>query len=98
MKVGFVAVLADSRMGGPGSADRWETIRERALRAEEAGYDSVWVYDHLMYRPDDLDWTSVALPTAPSHKSLHVAGLDGPCREPELSLGVPHSDAERKQL
>ena len=57
MKVGYVSVLADSRMGGPGSADRWPVIRERALRAEAAGYDSVWVYDHLLYRPDDLDWT-----------------------------------------
>ena len=57
MKVGFVVVLADSSAGGPGSGDRYPKIRERALRAEDAGYDSIWLYDHLMYRPERVGWT-----------------------------------------
>ncbi len=57
MKVGFVVVLSDDRAAGPGSADRYAKIRDRAMQAEDAGYDSIWLYDHLMYRPDETDWT-----------------------------------------
>lgn len=100
MKVGFVAVLADSRMGGPGSADRWETIKQRALRAEEAGYDSVWVYDHLMYRPDDLDWTVgiwegwtilTALAEATSTVELGSLVLCSPFRNPAVLAKMAHT-------
>lgn len=49
MKVGVV--LPMSERDGPG-ADRWPTIRDLALRAEALGLDSVWVYDHLIFRMD----------------------------------------------
>ncbi|MER6915331.1 LLM class flavin-dependent oxidoreductase [Streptomyces sp. NPDC000594] len=29
---------------------RWETARERWIRAEELGFDHAWTYDHLMWR------------------------------------------------
>ncbi|HUG08574.1 MAG TPA: LLM class flavin-dependent oxidoreductase [Acidimicrobiia bacterium] len=34
---------------------RWPELRDVALAAEECGFDSVWVGDHLLYRnPDDV--------------------------------------------
>jgi alkanesulfonate monooxygenase SsuD/methylene tetrahydromethanopterin reductase-like flavin-dependent oxidoreductase (luciferase family) len=35
-----------------GRAARWRELRELARSAEEAGLDSLWVPDHLLYRPD----------------------------------------------
>ncbi len=32
---------------------RWPELREMALTAEEAGFDSLWVGDHLLYRKPD---------------------------------------------
>lgn len=54
MKIGFVVSLSDARGEGPGSADRYTTVRDRAMRAEDAGYDSIWLYDHLFFRPDQF--------------------------------------------
>lgn len=47
MKIGSILPLND--LDGPGGS-RWPTIRELAVTAEEAGLDSVWVYDHLLFR------------------------------------------------
>ena len=47
MKIGSVLPLNDS--DGP-RASRWPTIRDVALTAEQAGLDSLWAYDHLLYR------------------------------------------------
>ena len=30
----------------------WEELRAMAILAEEVGFDSVWVGDHLLYRPE----------------------------------------------
>ena len=32
---------------------RWTEIRDIALTAEDAGFDSIWVGDHLLFRADD---------------------------------------------
>ncbi|MFW2340479.1 MAG: LLM class flavin-dependent oxidoreductase, partial [Acidimicrobiia bacterium] len=32
---------------------RWDEMRSMAVLAEEIGFDSIWVGDHLIYRPDD---------------------------------------------
>ncbi len=48
MKFGFVVVLSD--YGDIGHQPRYAEVREVALRAEAAGFDSIWLYDHLLYR------------------------------------------------
>lgn len=53
MKIGFILPMGESsRIGRPPS---YQEIRSLALQAEEAGFDSVWVYDHLLYRFPDHD-------------------------------------------
>ncbi len=47
MKIGVLLPLNDA--DGPGGA-RWPTIRDFALAAEAGGLDSVWAYDHLLFR------------------------------------------------
>lgn len=48
MKIGLIVPLGESPdLGRPPS---FQEIRALALQAEEAGLDSIWVYDHLLYR------------------------------------------------
>jgi len=47
MKIGVLLPLNDA--DGPGGT-RWPVIREVALAAEAGGLDSVWAYDHLLFR------------------------------------------------
>ena len=47
MKIGLVLPMAEA--DGPG-AGTWPRIRELALLAEAGGIDSLWVYDHLVFR------------------------------------------------
>jgi alkanesulfonate monooxygenase SsuD/methylene tetrahydromethanopterin reductase-like flavin-dependent oxidoreductase (luciferase family) len=48
MKIGLVLPIAeDEERGAPPS---YGEIRDLALEAEAAGLDSVWVYDHLLFR------------------------------------------------
>src|SRR5665811_1352958 len=49
MKIGLVIPLAQDEHG---RALPWDEIAARAQQAEAAGYDSVWVYDHLFHRFD----------------------------------------------
>jgi alkanesulfonate monooxygenase SsuD/methylene tetrahydromethanopterin reductase-like flavin-dependent oxidoreductase (luciferase family) len=49
MKIGLVLVIAEHReLRRPYS---YQKTREIAQQAEEAGFDSLWLYDHLLYRP-----------------------------------------------
>jgi probable F420-dependent oxidoreductase len=48
MKIGFILPLGESdRLGRPPS---FAEIHALARQAEDAGLDSIWVYDHLLYR------------------------------------------------
>lgn len=47
MKIGLVLPMAES--DGPGAGD-WPQVRKLALMAEAGGIDSLWVYDHLIFR------------------------------------------------
>lgn len=48
MKVGWTVLLADYL--GQVRTPSYKDIRDMAKRAEAAGFDSVWLYDHLLYR------------------------------------------------
>jgi alkanesulfonate monooxygenase SsuD/methylene tetrahydromethanopterin reductase-like flavin-dependent oxidoreductase (luciferase family) len=50
MKVGVVLPIAQD--DGDGRVPSYGEIRTMALVAEEEGFDSIWVYDHLLYRFD----------------------------------------------
>lgn len=50
VKIGLVLIIAEHReLRRPYS---YQKTREIALQAEEAGFDSLWLYDHLLYRPN----------------------------------------------
>ncbi|PYM62885.1 MAG: LLM class F420-dependent oxidoreductase [Candidatus Rokuibacteriota bacterium] len=48
MKVGLEVLLAENHWLR--RAPRYAEIRDLALRAEAMGFDSLWLYDHLLYR------------------------------------------------
>jgi len=48
MKVGVVMPIGPTE--GTGVVPGWEATRVAALATEEAGLDSAWVYDHLLFR------------------------------------------------
>jgi alkanesulfonate monooxygenase SsuD/methylene tetrahydromethanopterin reductase-like flavin-dependent oxidoreductase (luciferase family) len=52
MKIGALLPLND--LDGP-AGSRWPTIREVALTADQGGLDSVWAYDHLLFRSPGED-------------------------------------------
>ncbi|MDQ3855908.1 MAG: LLM class flavin-dependent oxidoreductase [Chloroflexota bacterium] len=52
MKIGVVLPMAEDTDNG--YVPSYLEIRDRALQAEEAGFDSVWLFDHLIFRfPDE---------------------------------------------
>ncbi len=60
MKVGAIVRLADIGEGSDGY--RYPTfpeIRETARRIEDAGFDSLWIFDHLLYREVDGTETGI---------------------------------------
>src|SRR6185503_21080215 len=50
MKIGIVIILAEIK--DLDRAQRYTEIRAMARQAEAAGFDSIWLYDHLLYRPE----------------------------------------------
>jgi probable F420-dependent oxidoreductase len=44
MKIGFVLLMSETHVSG------YSEVRDMALRAEAEGFDSIWLYDHLLYR------------------------------------------------
>lgn len=51
MKVGLVIMLAEN--AHLGRAPTYGEIRTLAVEAEHAGFDTIWLYDHLIYRPEN---------------------------------------------
>src|SRR5258705_1557266 len=62
-EIGLVLPLWDSFVDG--STSRWVDIRTLAVRAEELGFDTVWVPDELLWRPTADNpqgwWEAVAM-------------------------------------
>jgi probable F420-dependent oxidoreductase len=50
MKIGLVIMLAEYK--ALRRAYSYKETREFAQQAEEAGYDSLWLYDHMLYREE----------------------------------------------
>lgn len=48
LKIGFA--LPDSEGLMEGGTARWSDLKDMARRAEEVGFDSLWVQDHLLFR------------------------------------------------
>jgi alkanesulfonate monooxygenase SsuD/methylene tetrahydromethanopterin reductase-like flavin-dependent oxidoreductase (luciferase family) len=48
LKVGLILPDTEREMGG--ATARWTDLAAMALRAEELGFDSLWVADHFIYR------------------------------------------------
>ena len=52
MKIGLVLPMSDA--DGPG-AGAWPRLKQLAQLAEAGGIDSLWLYDHLIFRFPDED-------------------------------------------
>ena len=50
MRIGIVLPIAEE--DGDPDMPSYALIREMAVAAEAAGFDSIWVYDHLLFRFD----------------------------------------------
>jgi probable F420-dependent oxidoreductase len=51
MKIGLVLIIAEHK--DLRRAYSYQKTREIAQQAEEAGFDSIWLYDHMLYRGED---------------------------------------------
>jgi probable F420-dependent oxidoreductase len=90
MKIGLIMPIAedDETHATPGYAE----IRAIALRAEAAGFDSIWVYDHLLYRFGDKPTAGIwecwslltALAEATSRVQLGTLVMCVPFRNPAV--------------
>jgi alkanesulfonate monooxygenase SsuD/methylene tetrahydromethanopterin reductase-like flavin-dependent oxidoreductase (luciferase family) len=64
MKVGLVLPMLE--VPPTGEKPTWDAIRAMALRAEEVGFDTVWIPDELLWRPEEWPgprgfWECVAM-------------------------------------
>ena len=90
MKVGIVMPIGPQ--DGTGVVAPWEATRVAAVATEEAGFDSAWVYDHLLFRfgTDPTlgiheAWTVLsAMAAITSRVELGILVLAMPFRNPAL--------------
>ncbi len=90
MKIGLVLLIAERKELG--RAYSYQQTREFAQQAEEAGFDSLWLYDHMLYRGADQPtigiwecWTFLsALADATRHVELGTLVACTSYRNPAL--------------
>jgi alkanesulfonate monooxygenase SsuD/methylene tetrahydromethanopterin reductase-like flavin-dependent oxidoreductase (luciferase family) len=88
MKIGLVLLIEDDK----GSPRRYSSVRELALQGEAAGFDSLWLYDHLLHYGKDEStigiwecWTILsALAESTRHVELGTLVLCNQFRNPAL--------------
>ena len=86
-------------------APNYSEIRELAQVAEESGFDSIWLVDHLLFREDGEDtrgvwecWTLLsALAEATRRVELGTFVLCNPFRNPALLAKMAHTLDEVSQ-
>lgn len=89
MKIGVVLPIGE---GESRETPRYREIRDLALLAERTGFDSVWIYDHLLFRRADQPtagiweaWTLMAaLAEATERVEIGSIVLCSPFRNPAL--------------
>ena len=89
MKIGMALPIIE---GDDGTQARYREMRALALQAEDAGFDSVWVFDHLIFRHDGKEehgaweaWTILsALAEATSRVELGTLVLCTAFRNPAV--------------
>lgn len=73
MDIGLILPLAEDETG---TAPLWEEIKSAAVQAEALGFDSVWVYDHLLHRFEGHTtvgfWEAWTMLTALAASTTHV--------------------------
>jgi probable F420-dependent oxidoreductase len=89
MKIGLVVRLAE--FPETGKAPSYAEIRQTALKAEKGGFDSIWLYDHLLYRNEEKTtgiwecWTMMsALAEATSQVEIGSLVLCNSFRNPAI--------------
>jgi alkanesulfonate monooxygenase SsuD/methylene tetrahydromethanopterin reductase-like flavin-dependent oxidoreductase (luciferase family) len=89
VKIGVTLPMAQD--DGAGGISPYADIRAVARAAEDAGLDSIWAYDHLLFREDGLDsgihecWTVLAaLAEATSRVQLGILVMCTAFRNPAL--------------
>lgn len=74
LEIGLVLPMEESWTDG--ATARWVEIRELAVRAEEIGFDAVWIPDELLWRPPDGQvrgwWECVAMAGAVAASTLRI--------------------------
>ena len=101
MKIGFVILILQDPVHPHMNKHtaRYTAIREMALQAEKAKFDSLWLYDHLFYRPKDKETTGIwecwtmlsALAEATNTIELGTLVLCNAFRNPAILAKMAHT-------
>lgn len=97
MKLGLVILLA--KLKELGRTPKYNEIRQMALKAENSGFDSIWLYDHLLYRPEGEStigiwecWTILsALAEATRRVEIGTLVLCSSFRNPAILAKMAHT-------
>lgn len=94
MRIGLINQL-HGRPDGPKPPPSWESIRQRAVTAEEIGFDTFVFEDALLYRGDEATdgvWESVSIAAAVAATTTRIglgqSVINSPYRSPALTAKI----------